>query len=119
MPRIILERHAHAPELTRARIVTRGGIVRGSLRAPGSASIKAARAALFAPMPARIVACVTVSYPPEWASLNRTYSGRVDSRRDALAFAQGMRERNKGGPLFDGRTLPPARVAVRTMIQGG
>jgi len=117
--KIILERIACAPELNRAHIRPRRGAPWHTVRAPGCMSIREARAYLFAPVVPGIVATVRTEYPPEWARLNRTYSGRVPSRAAALQFArEKVRPGCSGGPLLSGDYLPAARVVVSCRVIG-
>ena len=119
MPRLILERHAHAPELNRAHVLNPSGEVAGVLPCPGCLTIKDARARLF-PRPVRgVFATLTFSRPDPWASLNRTYSGRVRTRADALAWARNLAaNRHAGGVLIDGATLPDAARALSFELNG-
>lgn len=113
MPRLVLERHAFAPELNRAHVLAPSGRVAAVLPCPGCQSIKAARAALFRPVLPGVRATVAFTRPAPWAGLNRTYSGQVFRRADALAWARYLAaERHAGGELSDGSTLPAASYRV-------
>jgi hypothetical protein len=123
MPRIALGTHAYAPELNTAYIAPPGAKTMGECierRVPGVTSIREARAMLF-PKPCKphIWAKVSTTYPEEWASLNREYSGVVARREIAVNLAREIREREKGGPLLDGRILPAPTVTVTTKLIGG
>lgn len=112
-----IERHAYAPELNRVYIRTGGGFV--ECRAPGVRTTQEWRAK-FKPHAAPMIwATVSTEYADaRFSHLNRTYSGRVDARRDALKFAASVRAKNCGGILFDGSVMPPARVTVKTRLIG-
>lgn len=109
LPRLILERHAHAPEMNRAHVLAPDGRAVAVLAVPGCQSIREARARLF-PQPAPgIVARVAYVRPAPWAGLNRAYGGRVASRAAGLAYVRAALDaRHKGGPLSDGSALPDA-----------
>lgn len=119
MPRLILERHAHAPELNRAHVLNGAGEVAGVLSCPGCQSIKDARARLFPRAVRGVFVTLTFSRPDPWASLNRTYQGRVRNRADALAWARNLAaNRHAGGVLCDGATLPDASRALTFELNG-
>lgn len=83
--RIILERHLFAPELNKAHI---NGAV---LPAPGCESIQEVRKKSFPTTIPRIVATVKKRYPGQLAWLDRTHTGIVNSRSEAVAFARKLR----------------------------
>ena len=116
MPRLILERHANAPELNRAHVLAPSGRIAAVLSCPGCLTIRAARRALFPrPVPG-VRAVVSFTRPAPWGGLNRAYGpGLVPCRADALAFARTLAPRHAGGVLLDGSTLPEPtrRVAFR------
>jgi len=116
MGRIIIDRHAYAPELNKTAI-KRGGRWHW-IKTPGVDSIRAYRDKNKPAQPCIVATVRTVYTNPAHKSLERTYTGRVDSRADALRFAAGIRARNQGGPIFGGGFLEPARVEVKTRIVG-
>ena len=111
--KIILSRHTYAPELNRA-ILTNGA----TLSASGCQTIKEVRAKLFKPCKPVIVATVSTHYPIEFKGLERTYSGLVSNRKQAIEFARSLREKNPGGKLVNGDYLPAMATTVKTSLRG-
>ena len=76
--RIILERHAYAPELNKAYI----GPTRAMIPAPGCTSIAAVRRMLFAPLKYRgRFVTLRAENAPQYASYNRTRTGFCNDMR--------------------------------------
>jgi hypothetical protein len=117
--KIILERHAYAPELNKAHIVRKGAIV-ASLPVPGATSIREARKALFQPRKPGRWACVHSERSAPWHGLNRTIAGMTPLGREGLAQIQLIRRQmhDKGGELLDGWTLPPSSVRIESRLIG-
>lgn len=99
----ILERHLYAPELNKVYI-------RGvAIPAPGVTLVSEYRKR-NAPRPLFIQATVSTKYDdPGKKWLQRTYSGAVSTRAEALAFARDLRTK-----LAEG-----GRVVVKTKLVGG
>lgn len=115
--KLILERHAYAPELNRAHIVRRGRIVR-SLPVPGAQSIKEARKALFPRAdPRRFVEAESYRAAP-WAGLNRAVRAayRLEPGVMNRLWRDSRTLRDAGGRLIDGQDLPPSKVRVTTRL---
>ena len=114
--KLILERHAYAPELNLAHILRKGRIV-ASRKAPNCTTIRQCRKLLYARLAPAIVATVTSEYSErEFHWLNRTFRGCVKSRIEAFEFAKTCRAKNAGSTLLDGSTLPAATVKVKTRL---
>jgi hypothetical protein len=117
--KLALERHAYAPELNKAHLLHRGRIV-ASLPAPGCDSIKAARAALFAPAHKGRKVSVSFTRPAPWQGLNwhgaALYPLGGEGLRSALDHVRQIAARKAGGVLDSGDILPdPARRVVTSM----
>lgn len=115
MPKIILERHAYAPELNKAHIVRQGRIV-ATLPAPRAETIAGARNQLFGRNDfGPIMATVKKIYPAPWERLSRTWCGAVPSRLYALKFMRAKREIDQGAPSSMGKhCLALSSQSVRT-----
>jgi hypothetical protein len=115
------EIHKYAPELNTVHILNKHGKPCGHFKPMDSLfemTTQATRKARFAPIKPRIHATVKKEYPAPWQKLNRQYSGGVDTRLQAVQFAQRIRANEQGGVLFDGRTLPKPKVTVVTRLIG-
>ena len=117
--KIIFESHAYAPELNRAIILTNSFHKVKTIKAPSCTR----RDQLFKlykwrKVHAGIYAEVCVSYPREFAYLNRKYSGYVSSRLDGLKYRNTLKNRHHGGPLLDGSILPDPIISIRFRIIG-
>jgi hypothetical protein len=104
--RMILERHAYAPELNQLHFLDRAGNRRGTMRAPGVMSHKEARA-MFGPVVPGRRAIVSTHYPEGLGWLERTISGRA-------TYAQAMQVRDD----FAKRLAPAGTVTVKTRWVG-
>ena len=114
--KIVLERHAFAPELNKAHIYHRGKRI-ALLPAKSACTIKQARAALFAPVTPCIVATVTKEYQAPYEYLNRTWRGVVKTRAEATSFMRVQQTLNPGGKrLVNGDWLPVARYSTVTKL---
>lgn len=111
----LLEKHTCAPEMNRVYRLTK----QGAQVLIGKAGIRNGFHSTFlslkefreqnAQLKPGIVAVIKTHYPdPEHKCLERTYSGRVSHRADALAFA---RERKQG-------LLPSGTLSVKTRLIG-
>ena len=108
--KIILERHQYAPELNKAHLGPKGARhAVAAIPAVGATSLSEARAKLFRPSSARIVATVETRYDGELSWLNRRFSGVVQTRLEAVEFARMKRA----------RLVPGGTVHVSTRLVGG
>jgi hypothetical protein len=108
-----LEAHSYAPELNRIHF-KKGG----SIKAPNCDTIKKARSRVLRKPNTFIWAIVRKTYPSPFESLNRFCSGVVQDRKEAIALAREWRQKNTGGALLDGRTLPAPIITVTTKLFG-
>ena len=106
--KLILERHAYAPELNTAHILRKGRVV-AELPAPGATSIKEARAKLFPRLQAPVrVAFYASHYPEALKWLEREYAGKVASYENALTFLRAQRA----------KLTPEGRATLKTRLIG-
>lgn len=88
--KIIIERHAYAPELNKIHFVKNNGEKIGSISAPGVTTINEWRNK-NAPTQPVIFASLSTHYPkPEHKWLERTHSGLVSHRSKALEFKRNL-----------------------------
>lgn len=107
--KIGISTHWYAPELNKAYL----GPCTTPVPAPGVFTIAEFRKKLK-PQPAFILATVKSVYDnPDYAWLNRTFSGRVGSRVEALSFVRQVRSMQVAAPAAKGR------VVVSTRLVGG
>ncbi len=104
--RIILERHAYAPELNTAYV----GPTRTAIRAPGCTSIAQVRAKLFTPLKykGRFVILRAVNVP-EHSSCNRTISGYCITLESLAGALRVFRKRHN---------LPGCEHRIETKLIG-
>lgn len=118
--KIALERHAYAPELNRALILNRNGDCVATLPAPGCASIRDARRALFAPVEPRRIVEATKARPAPWEGLNRTlraaYPLEPGNLATILEHARRALPMESECTLDDGRALPASRLKLSTRL---
>lgn len=123
--RIVLERHAYAPELNRAHIWHKGRKT-GELATPGARTIAEARAALFRPAEAVRLITATKTRPAPWDGLNRSVSAAYPLAPGVLAKAiadvracerqPGTLMAESACVLLDGRELPASRTRIETRL---
>ena len=116
--KLALERHAYAPELNRAHVIRHGRTV-AKLPAPGCATIREARAALFQPLQPRRYVRATGERAAPWSGFDRSAAA-------AYPLAPGVMLRivadarkalhDVGGVLLDGRVMPPNHVRIETRL---
>lgn len=115
--RLVLERHAYAPELNRAHVMRKGRIV-ADFPAPGARSIAEARRQLFPQFePVRYAEAESYRAAP-WAGHNRTRRAAYPIGPGVMCrvFHDSRTMRDAGGELLDGRTLPPSDVRLVTRL---
>lgn len=103
-----LEICQYAPEMN--RLYLKNGI---SFKAPGCTTIRDARRTLF-PKPWPGLACWIYSEydDPQYQWLNKLVAcGQIPNR--LFALRTGKDHQQQGGPLLDGRTLPPNRIRIK------
>ncbi|USN14356.1 hypothetical protein PAPPERLAPAPP_01200 [Brevundimonas phage vB_BpoS-Papperlapapp] len=105
--KLILERHAYAPELNTAHILRKGRVV-AELPVPGATSIKEARAKLFPRIRPGRVAFYASHYPEPLKWLERQYGGRIDSYQKGLDFLRAQRA----------KLTPEGRATLKTRLIG-
>ena len=106
--KLILERHAYAPELNTAHILRKGRVV-AEISVPGATSIKEARAKLFPRLKAPMrVAFYASHYPERLKGLERQYAGQVASYQNALTFLRTQRA----------RLTPEGHATLKTRLVG-
>lgn len=118
MAKLILERHAFAPELNQAHILNRGRIV-AALPAPDCRTIAEARRALFPRYVARrYVRAESYRAAPEWAGHNRARAAAYPLAPGVMCriFRDSRAMRDAGGKLLDGRHMPPSDVRLATSL---
>ena len=104
--KVILERHAYAPELNKAYI----GPCRVMIPAPGCKSIADVRKSLFAPLQYRgRFVILRAENAPERASYNRTRSGFCNDMRSLSGALRIFRQYHN---------LPGCRHIVKTQLIG-
>lgn len=114
--KIILERHAFAPEMNKAHILRRvrgnGWQTAGTISAPGCTSIADVRRAKFAPCGSfrRCAVIRSVYSQPQHLWLNKSRGGIVANYTEALTYARKVRE----GQLPD----CGATVTIKTFFVG-
>lgn len=115
--RIILERHAYAPELNKAHIMRKGHKV-ASFAAPHCQSIKEARALCFPQYVARRIVTAEYIRDGEFSCFNRTRRAAYPLQAGNMAIIADHARRliDMGGPLIDGRVIPPARLRLSTRL---
>lgn len=91
----VIERHAYAPEMNKAYRIVNGKRIliakaTGGLTTTSFDGIKSVRER-FRSIKKGIIATVKTHYPPEFKWLERTHSGYVETRAQALAFAAELR----------------------------
>ena len=115
---IILEVHHYAPELNRAYL---NGNAQAVVKCPGIFTIKDFRARFFKPVKRGLFAVVAKEYDdPRYTWLNKTYSGYVSSRAEALALVRDMKPGTGAGkPLVNGEIMPAPKFTIEFRIIGG
>lgn len=111
---MIFEVHRYAPELNRAYI-------RGcSVRAPQCKNRKELYSFYdWLPVRKGIHATVSIVYPAPYSeSLNKTYRGYVNSRKEGLEFKEKAKTKHSGGMLWNGDTLPDPIITVKFKVIG-
>ena len=104
--KIILERHAYAPELNCAYV----GPTRSKLRVPGCTTIRDARRYLFAPLKytGRLVALQSKNVP-DFATYDRSASGYCNDMRSLSGALRSFRMRHN---------IPGCQIIVTTKLVG-
>lgn len=128
---IILERHKYAPELNQPYIVKNGSIHKIPLtarqRAKGFKTIKDVKKALFAPIEKPFIhATFKTEFPAPYEYLNKTQSGRVQTRSELIAFKNAHVEKNRYGEFIDmshseyveSYTMPIPKITLTTKLIG-
>lgn len=110
--KFLLEVHRYAPEMNTLyrKVQDRWVVLAKAGSSMGKKAFKTIREYRenIAPVKACIVATITTHYPQELKWLERTYSGRVANRHDALRFAAEQRS----------KLAPGGSVRVSTRIVG-
>lgn len=116
--KMIIETHAHAPELNKILFVKHGETV-AVKKAPGVTTIKEARAVYFQKVtPGRVATVSSAHDYPNYMWLNRQAQGRISSYTELLKFVARFRDRHAGGKLLDGTMLPHPKITVKTKMIG-
>ncbi len=115
--RIILERHAYAPELNKGHIMRKGRKV-ASFAAPHCQTIKEARALCFPQYVARRIVTAEYIRDGEFSCFNRTRRAAYPLQAGTMATIAEHAKRllDGGGTLLDGRTIPPERLRLSTRL---
>lgn len=102
-----LEIHRYAPELNRLHL--KNGI---SFKAPGCQTIKQTRDRLWPKAMTGLACRIYSEYDdPQYRWLNKLVAvGQIPNR--LFALRTGKHHKQQGGPLLDGRTLPPNKVRI-------
>ncbi len=111
-----LERHAYAPELNRLHLKSGA-----SFPVPHCTTIAQAIKRISPKAARGIYAQVTFERKDSRGNVtfSKVYSGFVNSRLQALAFAREKQATtHAGGRLFDGSELPRAEYRIRFVLKG-
>ena len=129
MPRLIIQTHKYAPELNTVYILKGGKLhaLKRCRKTWGLTNIKDARAKLFNKIDTPFIyATVEKVFPAPYEYLNKTKSGRVNSRGDVLNYIREDKEKNKYGEFIDmshcdlveSYIMPTPKFNVKTRLVG-